>query len=109
MEFLHDGVPMPTREAVWDPEWARKTYHHIDVSKASLSSDVPVGGSLLDETALLLSHPNIASKEWIIRQYDHEVQGTSVIKPLVGAERDVASDAAKVARSAREFVAGFSA
>ncbi len=31
-----------------------------------------------------LRHPNIASKEWVIRQYDHEVQGRSVIKPLVG-------------------------
>jgi phosphoribosylformylglycinamidine synthase len=27
---------------------------------------------------------NVASKEWVIRQYDHEVQGRSVIKPLVG-------------------------
>jgi len=42
----------------------------------------------------LLSRPNIASKEWIPRQYDHEVQGTSVIKPLVGAQSDTASDAA---------------
>ncbi len=40
--------------------------------------------------------PNICSKEWITRQYDHEVQGTSVIKPLVGLERDVNSDAAVI-------------
>ena len=32
----------------------------------------------------LLSHPNIASKEWVIRQYDHEVRGNTVIKPLQG-------------------------
>ncbi len=32
----------------------------------------------------LLSTPNIASKEWIIRQYDHEVQGKTVIKPMQG-------------------------
>lgn len=32
----------------------------------------------------LLSSLNIASKEWIIRQYDHEVQGKTVIKPLQG-------------------------
>jgi phosphoribosylformylglycinamidine synthase len=44
----------------------------------------------------LLSRPNIASAEWITRQYDHEVQGTSVIKPLVGAQRDVNSDAAVI-------------
>jgi phosphoribosylformylglycinamidine synthase len=44
----------------------------------------------------MLSRPNICSKEWITRQYDHEVQGTSVIKPLVGLERDVNSDAAVI-------------
>ena len=37
---------------------------------------------------------NICSKEWVIRQYDHEVQGTSVVKPLVGAQNDGPSDAA---------------
>ena len=46
--------------------------------------------SLLRE---MLCRPNLASKDWIIRQYDHEVQGGSVIKPLVGRERDVVSDA----------------
>lgn len=32
----------------------------------------------------VLSSPNIASKEWVIRQYDHEVRGNTVIKPLQG-------------------------
>ncbi len=40
----------------------------------------------------ILSRPNIASKEYIVRQFDHEVQGTSVIKHLVGEESDVYSD-----------------
>ena len=40
----------------------------------------------------MLSRPNICSKEWITRQYDHEVQGTSVVKPLIGAHRDINSD-----------------
>ena len=41
----------------------------------------------------LLASPNIASKESVIRQYDHEVQGGIVIKPLVGVENDGPSDA----------------
>ncbi len=41
-----------------------------------------------------LAHPNIASKHWIIRQYDHEVQGGSVIKPLLGPLQIGPSDAA---------------
>ena len=37
---------------------------------------------------------NICSKEWVIRQYDHEVQGASVLKPLVGNDNDGPGDAA---------------
>ena len=41
----------------------------------------------------LLSHPNIASKEDIIRVYDHEVRGMTIVKPLVGLHADGPSDA----------------
>ena len=44
----------------------------------------------------MLARPNICSKEWITRQYDHEVQGSSVIKPLVGIHRDIPSDASVI-------------
>jgi len=44
----------------------------------------------------LLARPNICSTEWITRQYDHEVQGTSVIKPMAGVERDIPNDAAVI-------------
>jgi phosphoribosylformylglycinamidine synthase len=52
--------------------------------------------SLRDALLQLLAHPNIASKHWIIRQYDHEVQGGSVIKPLVGPRGDGPSDASVI-------------
>ena len=45
---------------------------------------------------MALSHYNVASKESVIRIYDHEVQGTSVIKPLVGIATDGPSDAAVI-------------
>ena len=87
MEFLHEGLPQPTREARWAP---KKT-------GPSPSSPGPVGGdSPRDALLALLSHPNIASKHWIIRQYDHEVQGGSVIKPLVGRLGEGPSDAAVI-------------
>jgi phosphoribosylformylglycinamidine synthase len=44
----------------------------------------------------MLSRLNICSKEYVIRQYDHEVQGGSVIKPLVGELLDGPSDAAVI-------------
>ncbi len=39
---------------------------------------------------------NVASKHWVIRQYDHEVQGGSVVKPLVGPQCDGPGDAAVI-------------
>jgi phosphoribosylformylglycinamidine synthase len=43
-----------------------------------------------------LSHYNVCSKENVIRRYDHEVQGASVIKPLVGPNCDGPSDASVI-------------
>ena len=39
---------------------------------------------LNDSLKKLLASHNICSKEWVIRQYDHEVRGNTVIKPLQG-------------------------
>ncbi len=81
MSFIHDGLPTPVRKACWqqpllhDPALAQpRNYVSAMVS--------------------LFSHPTIASKHWIIRQYDHEVQGATVIKPLVGPHGDGPGDAA---------------
>ena len=89
MSMLHDGIPTPTRQATWAV--ARKP-------QASDRHDTPQAGDIdIEQTLLkLLAHPNIASKHWIVRQYDHEVQGGSVVKPLVGPFQDGPSDAAVV-------------
>ncbi len=85
MEFLHGGRPPVIRQAVYQ----------VKPSK-------PIQWDKQDQSACesmlmnLLSHPNIASKHWIIRQYDHEVQAGSVVKPLVGPHCDAPSDAAIV-------------
>ncbi|MFP4223247.1 MAG: phosphoribosylformylglycinamidine synthase subunit PurS [Phycisphaeraceae bacterium] len=83
MEFLHEGVPMPTRTAEW--------HSHPAPEPAIPTKGEPSVDELLIN---LLAHPNIASKHWIVRQYDHEVQGSSAVKPLVGPEQDGPSDAA---------------
>lgn len=74
MNFLHDGIPTPTREATW----AAARPNPPKPSKSDAAASI--------ESALLalLSHPTIASKHWIVRQYDHEVRGATAIKPLVG-------------------------
>lgn len=84
VEFLHHGIPMPTRRAVV-----------YDSPMDNVQWQMPnVEGGFADRLLALLAHPNIASKHWIIRQYDHEVQGGSVIKPLTGPLQIGPSDAA---------------
>ena len=58
--------------------------------------DLPANAAWTTAADLLriLGSLNVASKEWVIRQYDHEVQGGSVIKPLVGVTNDGPGDAA---------------
>jgi phosphoribosylformylglycinamidine synthase len=87
MRFLHEGLPMSTRRAVVSSKKAQ--------GFQSLGVNVK-GDSTRDRLLELLSHPNIASKHWIIRQYDHEVQGGSVIKPLIGPEQIGPSDASVI-------------
>ncbi len=74
-EFLHDGNPkVHLQTKPWTGEW-------IPVSATCMTSS--------QETELkeMLSRPNICSKEFIVVQYDHEVQGSSVLKPLQGKGR----------------------
>jgi len=44
----------------------------------------PEPADITDDVFKLLSSPNIASKEPVIRTYDHEVKGNTVLKPLQG-------------------------
>ena len=89
LHFLHDGRPPVVRQAT------RPTVTTVRLP-ASPSTAGDGTGSLTDVLLRLLSAPNICSKEWIIRQYDHEVQGGSVIKPLVGIANDGPSDASVI-------------
>ncbi len=87
MEFLHDGIPRRHLQAVWSPDcgpareqgepW-RATLRGVDLNQLLLG---------------LLCSPNTSSKEDVIRRYDHEVQGGTVVKPLTGLANDGPSDA----------------
>jgi phosphoribosylformylglycinamidine synthase len=81
MEFLHHGLPEMHLEAHWQPP------HFPEPS-------FPCPADLTASLLHMLGRLNICSKEWVIRQYDHEVQGRSVIKPLVGVHNDGPGDAA---------------
>ncbi len=83
MAFLHDGVPQMRLTARWRPP---------ALSEPDSLPDQPAGEALL----ALLGRLNVCSKESIVRRYDHEVQGGSVVKPFTGALHDGPSDAAVI-------------
>ena len=82
-DFLHGGVPRLLRNATWEP-------------KSFPEPDFSCPDDLGEPLKKILSAWNIASKEWVVRQYDHEVQGGSVVKPLTGAANDGPSDASVI-------------
>ncbi len=86
IQFLFDGCPQLVLESEWQPPV------HFPVETPDL--DEAEMGTLLGR---LLARPNVASKEWWVRSYDHEVIAQSVIKPFVGANHDAPGDAAVIA------------
>ena len=83
MKFLHQGIPQWQLQAVLN----QPQYPEPDFAPPK-----DLGKSLKD----ILATWNVCSKEWVIRQYDHEVQGGTVIKPLVGITNEGPGDATVV-------------
>ncbi|MDA8431191.1 MAG: phosphoribosylformylglycinamidine synthase subunit PurS [Geobacteraceae bacterium] len=83
MAFMHEGLPPMQLPAKWTPP---RHQEPVLEAKTDYSSDLKQ----------LLSALNICSKESVVRRYDHEVQGGSVVKPFTGVANDGPSDAAVV-------------
>jgi phosphoribosylformylglycinamidine synthase len=77
MEFLHDGQPLETITATTVPKTGLKEpeYYEEEIDYTAAFKDI-------------ISHLNVCSKEPVIRQYDHGVQGTCVEGPLCGRQND---------------------
>ncbi|SFQ67575.1 phosphoribosylformylglycinamidine synthase subunit II [Hymenobacter arizonensis] len=83
MEFLHEGVPRKVLEAEW-------------TKPAAAEPEIPATTDYTATLGQLLGSLNICSRESIIRQYDHEVKGRTIVKPLMGATGQAPQDAAVV-------------
>ena len=79
MDFVHHGWPRPELNAV----------HREPVPST------PAGTSWTDGDEVLrtfLAHPSVASKEAVIRTFDHEVRGGTLVRPLTGPCQDGPAD-----------------
>lgn len=80
MRFLHHGWRQVKRIAHWERQDIPEPF-------------VPHRRELTEIMLKLLATPNIASKEWVTRQYDHEVQAGTVLKPFAGRNNFGPTDA----------------
>ncbi|MBW2261917.1 MAG: phosphoribosylformylglycinamidine synthase subunit PurS [Deltaproteobacteria bacterium] len=83
LTFLHEGLPRMHLSSSWTPPEGREP-------------DFEVPADMGETFEQLMGRLNLCSREYVVRQYDHEVQGGSVIKPLTGVELDVHNDAAVI-------------
>ena len=85
-DFLHNGIPQ-----------RQLTARIVNGDRGNKNINSSLGGNEISDLPgillKLLAHPNIASKAGVIRIYDHEVQGGTALKPLLGVENDGPSDA----------------
>ncbi|MDB1135791.1 phosphoribosylformylglycinamidine synthase subunit PurL [Candidatus Anaplasma sp. TIGMIC] len=70
-EFLHNGHP---KQQLHTEKWERNTQPATQIADTSVEEDL----------LHIMGRKNVCSREFLVSQYDHEVQGTSVIKPLHG-------------------------
>lgn len=83
MQFLHHGLPQRVLEAHWEPPVLQ-------------APNIPLPQSQTDWVEAfkkVLAHGNVCSKEPIVRQYDHSVQGASALPPFSGVHHDGPNDA----------------
>ncbi|MDP2585348.1 MAG: phosphoribosylformylglycinamidine synthase subunit PurL, partial [Candidatus Levybacteria bacterium] len=79
-EFLKHGLPQRTMKAHYE----KLVFEESEIGMPTDWDDV---------LRKILSHGNVCSKEPIVRQYDHQVQGTNVLPPFSGVNHDGPNDA----------------
>lgn len=90
LHFLHKALPAMKLKAHWPGRYLRQAWMPTKL-KPKLEQHNPQQ-VLLD----LLQSPNIASKESLVRNYDHEVQGATIVKPFMGQDGHGPMDAGAI-------------
>ncbi|MDZ8087700.1 MAG: phosphoribosylformylglycinamidine synthase subunit PurL [Nostoc sp. DedQUE12b] len=85
-EALAENTPLYNRELLAEaPEYARQAWEWTaDSLPPSTTAGIELSGGLQswnDILLTLLDTPTIASKNWVYRQYDHQVQNNTVMLP----------------------------
>ena len=93
MKFLHDGWPGREMKAEYREQKPEIGDWRLEIGRLAGDPQSPIS-NLSNLLLSLLSHPSVASKEAVVRTYDHEVRGGTVVRPFTGPLMDGPSDAA---------------
>ncbi len=85
-DALAENTPLYERELLTEaPEYAQKAWQWTsDSLPVCNAAGIEIAGSLQSWNQILLTlldTPSIASKSWVYRQYDHQVQNNTVLLP----------------------------
>lgn len=94
MHFLHEGLPRRQMAAVYREQRTAGQKTEDSGTAGQKADATRITHHANDLLLALLAHPTVASKEDVIRRYDHEVRGGTVVRPLTGPHLDGPSDAA---------------
>lgn len=90
LHFLHEGLSRLTFEAEFQGPQSYKEFYRQTEKKVL---PAPSATGIAEALRIVMSSPNVASREPLVRYYDHEVQGATRVKPYAGSSRQGANDA----------------
>lgn len=92
MDFIHEGLPPLQLKARWPKD---RSFRGPAASIPTLEKKL--GPANTSELWLrILGHPNVRSKEGLVRRYDHEVQGRTIVQGFRGMHTDAPTDGAVI-------------
>jgi Phosphoribosylformylglycinamidine (FGAM) synthase, synthetase domain len=89
LEFMHDGLSKMKIPAHFDGAKGYTAYHR-ETPKKTLPATNAEG--VFTALKTVLASPNVASREPLVRYYDHEVQGATRLKPYGGSTQQGANN-----------------
>jgi phosphoribosylformylglycinamidine synthase len=89
LHFLHEGLSKMQLKAHFEGPKEYKEFHRSNSKKSIQESSK----NILEVLKVVLASPNVASREPLVRYYDHEVQAATRVKPYGGKTQNGANNA----------------
>ena len=93
----HDGQPVVDLDTHFLHDGRPRRHMRAEIRQPDRTPTGRPAVAIAPTLLALLAHPNLNSREGILRRYDHEIGGATLGRPIIGVERDAPGDAALLA------------